>query len=154
MTIAASDYNTKIIEEFRANGGRVSSHEQLRDLPMVLVTHTGAKSGTRYTTPLGVLVDPAVGYVIAATAAASPRHPDWYHNLVAHPRVTVEFGTETFEAEARETKGEERTRLFDAMAAQIPVFTNYERTTARQIPVFVLAPLVPPGAHGAATTPA
>jgi deazaflavin-dependent oxidoreductase (nitroreductase family) len=127
----------RIIEEFRADHGRVTSVERLRDLQMVLVTHTGAKSGKRYTTPLGVLVDPS-GLVIAATAAASPRHPDWYHNLVANPRVTVEFGDETFEAIARDTKGEERKRLFDAMAEQIPVFKEYERSAPREIPVLVL----------------
>jgi deazaflavin-dependent oxidoreductase (nitroreductase family) len=127
-----------IIAEFRANHGRVPSNERLVHLQMVLITHTGAKSGKRYTTPLGVLVDDDVGFVIAATAAASPRHPDWYYNLLANPRVTVEFADQTFEADARVTEGDERRQLFAAMAEQIPIFKKYERTTPREIPVIVL----------------
>ena len=81
-----------IIAEFRANHGRVTSIAQLDGLPLVLVTHVGAKSGKRYTTPLGVLDDEA-GLVIAATANASPTHPAWYGNLVANPWVTVNSAT-------------------------------------------------------------
>ena len=126
-----------IIAEFRSNHGRVTSIARLDGLPMVLITHTGAKSGKRYTTPLGVL-DDEIGLVIAATANASPKHPAWYRNLVVNPRVTVEFGDETFEADARVTHGNERQRLFDALAEQIPVFNDYEQRTERQIPVIVL----------------
>jgi deazaflavin-dependent oxidoreductase (nitroreductase family) len=128
----------EIIAEFRANHGRVTSIARLEHLQMVLVTNVGAKSGKRYTTPLGVLVDDEGSLVIAATAAASPRHPDWYYNLVANPRVTVEFRDETYDANARLTEGEERKHRFDAMAEQIVIFKEYEKTTPREIPVFVL----------------
>ena len=127
----------EIVAEFRAQHGTVTSIERLKGLPLVLITHTGAKSGKTYTTPLGVL-DSEVGLVIAATANASPTHPAWYHNLVADPNVIVEYKDDRYPAVCRFTEGEERQRLFDQMARQIDVFEDYERRTEREIPVIVL----------------
>jgi deazaflavin-dependent oxidoreductase (nitroreductase family) len=76
--------------------------------------------------------------VIIASKGGAPTHPDWYHNLVANPEVTVEVGTERFPARARVTEGDERQRLYDAMAAQMPFFADYQRKTERQIPLVVL----------------
>jgi deazaflavin-dependent oxidoreductase (nitroreductase family) len=130
-----AEFNKRIIDEFRANGGKVGA--PFAGAPMVLVTHKGAKSGKTYTTPLVYSKD-GDRIVIVASKAGAPNHPDWYHNLVAHPEVTLEIGTETFKARAVVTKGEERERLFNAQAKQMPVFNEYRSKTTRQIPVIAL----------------
>jgi deazaflavin-dependent oxidoreductase (nitroreductase family) len=133
------EFNAKVIAEFRANQGVCGGFFEGK--PMVLVTHIGAKTGTRRTTPLVCSVDRVAGtdrIVIIASMGGAPTNPAWYHNLVAHPEVTVEFGTEAFTARAVEQHGDERRRLYDQQAATMPFFHDYQARTERTIPVFVL----------------
>ncbi len=130
-----SDFNTQVIEEFRANAGKVAG--PFEGAAMVLLTTTGAKSGKPRTTPL-VYLPHGDRVIIFASKAGAPTNPDWYHNLVAHPTVTVEIGTDTYEATAVEITGEERNRLFAAMVAVMPGFKGYEESTTRVIPVIEL----------------
>jgi deazaflavin-dependent oxidoreductase (nitroreductase family) len=127
------NYNQRVIDEFRANGGVVSG----RGSSLLLLTTTGAKSGKRHTTPLAYTRD-SDHYVILASKGGAPTNPAWYHNLVTHPDVTVEAGGETFQAHANVAEGAERERLFTQMAAKMPGFADYQRNTTRQIPVIVL----------------
>lgn len=130
------EFNKGIIEEFRANGGACGG--PFEGMPMVLVTMTGAKSGRELTSPL-VYSNDGDDVVIIASKGGAPTHPNWYHNLKANPAVTVEVGTESWEATAQLTEGAERRRLFDAQAAQMPQFAEYETSAAgREIPVFRL----------------
>lgn len=129
-------WNRGIIDEFRANGGKVG--EQFEGKPMVVITTTGAKSGAKRENPLVRLDDGGKVYVIASKGGA-PDNPDWYHNLVANPEVTVELGTETFEARAKVVEDEaERRRLYDRMIDQFESFAEYEKSTTRRIPVVEL----------------
>ena len=130
-----NDFNHNLIAEYRANGGHVTG--QFAGAPLLLLTTTGAKSGQPRTAPVAYTADGDRLLVIASKGGA-PTHPDWYHNLVANPEVTVEVGTETFSARATVPDGEERDRLFDQMAAQMPGFADYQRNTTRRIPVVVL----------------
>jgi deazaflavin-dependent oxidoreductase (nitroreductase family) len=127
------NYNQRVIDEFRSNGGVVSG----RGSSLLLLTTTGAKSGRQRTTPLAYTRD-GDHYVILASKGGAPTNPAWYHNLVAHPDVTVEVGGETFQARARIVEGAERERLFNQMAGKMPGFADYQRNTSRQIPVIVL----------------
>jgi deazaflavin-dependent oxidoreductase (nitroreductase family) len=113
----ASDYNTKIIEEFRANEGRVGGP---LGIPLILIHHVGAKSGIERVTPAGLLPQPDGRFAIAASHGRSPAHPDWYYNLKAHPRITVEVGTQTFPVLAEELAGAARAALWPTLAAQAP----------------------------------
>jgi deazaflavin-dependent oxidoreductase (nitroreductase family) len=131
----ANDWNSKLIEEFHANGGKVGG--PFEGAPLLLLTTTGAKSGQRRTTPLVYMPD-GDRMIIFATKAGAPTNPDWYHNLVAHPQVTVEVGTETFEAVSVVITGEERNRLYAQQAAKNPGFAEYETKTTRLIPVIAL----------------
>ncbi len=130
-----NEFNRRIIEEFRSNSGKVGG--PFAGAPMILITHKGAKSGRTYTTPL-VYTRDGDGFVIVASKAGAPDNPDWYHNLIANPVVTVEIGTEKFQARAHATSGDERERLFEAQAKIMPQFNEYKRKTTRQIPVLVL----------------
>lgn len=130
-----NEFNSKVIEEFRANAGKVGG--QFAGAPMILITHKGAKSGKSYTTPLVYSRDGA-RVVIVASKAGAPNNPDWYHNLVANPAVTVEIGTEKFNARAHVVSGAERDRLFEAQAKIMPQFNEYQKKTTRRIPVVVL----------------
>jgi len=129
------EINRKVIEEFRANGGKVGG--QFAGAPMVLLTTKGAKSGKTYVNPLVYSRD-GDNFVIIASYAGGPKNPSWYHNLVAHPTPTLEIGAERFQAKASFASGAERERLFDQQAAQMPIFNEYQKKTARQIPVVVL----------------
>lgn len=131
------DWNTKIIEEFRANKGRVGG--PFEGAPMVLLTTTGARTGRPHTTPLVPLEDGDHLYVFASMAGA-PKHPAWYFNLLAHPEVTVERGTETYRAKAEVITGEQRDTLFARQAALRPPFAEYQQKTTRKIPVIELVP--------------
>jgi deazaflavin-dependent oxidoreductase (nitroreductase family) len=130
-----NDWNQQIIAEFRANDGKVGG--PFEGAPMVLITHRGAKTGIERTTPLMAQVR-GDDLVIFASKAGAPDNPDWYHNLRANPLVTIELGAERFEARARIAEGEERQRLYDAQAALMPAFADYQRKSPRQIPVVVL----------------
>ena len=132
---AMTEFNQKIIEEFRTNGGKVGG--QFAGAPMVLLTTKGAKSGKTYVHPLVYSKD-GDKFVIIASFAGAPKHPSWYHNLVAHPTPTLEIGGEKFQAKATFPTGAERERLFKQQAAQMPVFNDYQKKTTRQIPVVVL----------------
>jgi deazaflavin-dependent oxidoreductase (nitroreductase family) len=128
-----SDYNTQVIEEFRANGGKVGGNFTGADL--ILLTTTGAKSGAERTNPVVYFKDGDRVYVIASAAGAD-KHPAWYHNLKANPEFTAEIGTEKYRARAVEVADEsERTRLYAQAVAQMPGFGDYERKTSRVIPV-------------------
>lgn len=135
MADAMADFNQKVIDEFRNNGGKVGG--AFAGAPMIIVTHTGAKSGKTYTTPLVYSKD-GERYVIIASKAGAPTNPAWYHNLTRHPEVTVEIGNEKFKARAVEAKGAERDRLFNAQASLMPQFNEYQKNTARKIPVITL----------------
>ena len=130
-----NDFNQQVIAEFRANGGQVGG--QFAGAPMLLLTTTGARSGQARTAPLVYTTD-GDRFVIIASKGGAPTNPDWYHNVRANPEATVEVGTETFQARATVPDGEERDRLFDQMAAQMPGFAEYQRNTTRRIPVVVL----------------
>jgi len=132
----AADPNTKIIEEFRANGGKVSG--RFEGAPMLLLHHTGAKSGKERVNPL---VYQVVGddLAIFGSKAGAPGNPDWFHNLVANPKATVEVGTETFTVVARVTDDEERAPIWERQKQDFPGFAEYERNTTRQIPVIILS---------------
>ncbi|HTF32837.1 MAG TPA: nitroreductase family deazaflavin-dependent oxidoreductase [Myxococcota bacterium] len=135
MANPMAEFNKKVIDEFRSSGGKVGG--QFAGAPMIIITHTGAKSGKTYTSPLVYSKD-GDRFVIIASKAGAPTNPSWYHNLVAHPEVTVEIGTEKFKARATEAKGAERDRLFAAQAKLLPQFNEYQKKTNRRIPVLVL----------------
>ena len=135
MADAMTEFNQKVIEEFRGNGGKVGG--AFAGAPMIIVTHTGAKSGKVHTTPLVYSMD-GDRFVIIASKAGAPTNPAWYHNLIAHPEVTVEVGAERFTARAVEVRGAERDRLFDAQARLMPQFNEYKKNTPRTIPVLTL----------------
>jgi deazaflavin-dependent oxidoreductase (nitroreductase family) len=131
----ANDWNTKVIEEFRANGGKVGG--QFEGLPLLLLHTRGAKSGAERVNPVAYQATDGVLAVFASKGGA-PTNPDWYRNLVANPQVTVEVGTDTFDARARVAEGEERERIWERQKQDVPGFAEYERRTDRQIPVVVL----------------
>lgn len=130
-----NDWNRQIIDEFHANEGKVGG--PFKGASLLLLTTTGAKSGQRRTTPLAYLPD-GKRMIIFASKAGAPTNPDWYHNLVAHPEVTVEAGTESFEATATVVTGEERDRLYAIQAERAPNFGEYQAKTSRLIPVIAL----------------
>ena len=136
--MAEPDFNSKIIEEFRANEGRVGGMFEGQTL---LLLHTdGARSGVHYTTPVVYLEDDG-RYVIFASKAGAPTNPDWYHNLKANPQVKIEVGTETIDVVVSEAAGEERERLFQGQVDRMPTFAEYkEKAGGREIPVLVLTP--------------
>ena len=133
-----SDFNTPIIDEFRANGGRLGGN--FEGAPMLLLHSTGAKSGKERVNPMMYQV---VGddYAVFASKAGAPTNPDWFHNLVAHPDATVEVGTDTKPVRARVATGEERTRIWETQKERYPGFAEYERNTDREIPVVILEPV-------------
>jgi deazaflavin-dependent oxidoreductase (nitroreductase family) len=131
-----TSWNAGVVEEFRANHGKILTG-RFAGRRLVLLTTIGARSGQPRTTPLAFTRD-GDHYVVIASKAGSPTHPDWYHNLLRNPIVTLETGEEMFQARARVAEGEERERLYQAQAALMPNFAEYQRRTARQIPVVVL----------------
>lgn len=134
-TSEMNDWNQQIIEEFRANGGKVGG--PFEGAPMVLVQHKGARTGTERTTPLMYLPD-GDDVVIFASKAGAPDNPDWYHNLLANPETTAELGTETVAVRARVAEGDEREDLWTRQKLAYPQFQGYEDATDRVIPVVVL----------------
>ncbi|WP_395369043.1 nitroreductase/quinone reductase family protein [Streptomyces tubercidicus] len=138
------DFNRQVIEEFRANGGRVGG--PIEGGRLLLLTTTGARSGAPHTTPLGYLPDGDGRVLVIASAGGAPKHPAWYHNLVAHPRVTVEAGVFTYEAQAVVLEGAERDRAFARAVDSDPGWSEYQEKTDRVLPVVALAeiPAGPP----------
>ena len=129
------DYNNNIIKEFHENEGKVGG--PFAGAPMILVTHTGAKSGTQRTNPL-VYAKDGDRYLIFGSKGGSTKHPDWYRNLVANPDASVEIGTEKFDVVAEVLTGEERDRLYEKQAKLMPRFAEYQARAGRKIPVVAL----------------
>ena len=130
-----NDWNRATIEEFRANKGKVGGFWEGR--PLLLITTTGAKSGRHHTNPVMYMREDGHLYIFASKGGA-PAHPDWYHNLLAHPAVTVELEDEKFNATAKPVKGEERDEIYARWARQYPQFQEYQEKTSRKIPVIEL----------------
>ena len=130
-----NDWNKAVIEEFRANAGKVGGH--FANQTLLLLHTTGAKSGQDRVNPVVYLRD-GDHYVIFASKAGAPTNPDWYHNLVANPIVEVEVGSEHFSARATVAAEPERTNLFNRIATASPGFAEYQRNTTRIIPVVIL----------------
>jgi deazaflavin-dependent oxidoreductase (nitroreductase family) len=133
MTEELTNYNQQMIEQFRANGGKMGAGA----LSMLLLTTTGAKSGRTYLNPLAAYQEDGRLFVVASKAG-SPRNPDWYHNLVANPTVTVEHDGEKFDATARVLADEERDQLFARIVEQATQFGEYQEKTSRKIPLVEL----------------
>lgn len=134
-----ADWNRAVVEEFRAAGGEVGGRFAGRTL--ALVHHVGRRSGTPRVTPLSCLPI-RDGFAVFASAAGRDRHPEWFHNLVAHPDVEIEVGTATLPVRARVLDGEERRRVWEQQKAADPEFARYEARTSRTIPVVLLEPRV------------
>jgi deazaflavin-dependent oxidoreductase (nitroreductase family) len=132
----ANDWNRKVIEEFRENGGKVGG--VFEGMPLVLLHHVGAKSGTERINPLAYqrLGDDSVA--VFASKGGAPTNPDWFHNVVANPDVKVEIGTESYSGKARVATGEERERIWSAQKKALPQFAEYESKVSREIPVVVI----------------
>ena len=129
------DWNKAIIEEFRANAGKVAGPFEGKTL---LLLHTvGARSGREHVNPVAYVRD-GDRYVIVASKGGAPAHPAWYHNLLAHPRVTVEVGVDQFRVTASVASEPERSLLYDKMIVMMPVFAEYRQKTTRVIPVIIL----------------
>jgi deazaflavin-dependent oxidoreductase (nitroreductase family) len=132
------DWNSKIIEEFRANQGKVGG--PFEGAPLLLLHTVGARTGQPRVNPMMYRPVPG-GYAVFASKGGAPTNPDWYHNLQAHPDVEAEIGTETVKLRARVARGAERDQIWEAHKAANPGFGDYERKTARQIPVILLEPV-------------
>jgi deazaflavin-dependent oxidoreductase (nitroreductase family) len=132
-----NDRNMAIIQEFRANTGKVGGPFAGKTL---LILHTiGAKSGLERLNPVAYIPD-ADRLVIIASKGGAPTNPDWYYNIVANPQVTVEVGIEEFTARASISTEPERTRLYNKMVEMMPGFAEYQKKTTRIIPVIILTP--------------
>ena len=132
-------WNTAIIADFRANAGQITAGP-MAGAPLLLLTTTGARTGLPRTQPLAYTRD-GERYVVIGSNAGKPEHPAWLANISKEPVVTVEVGAEAFQARADLTAGTERRRLFDAQAAVMPGFAEYEKHTERELPVVTLTPL-------------
>ena len=130
------EWNRRVIEEFRVNGGKVGG--QMEGWQIVLLHHTGAKSGVERVNPLVYQEVDDDTLAVFASKGGAPAHPDWYHDLLANPDATIEIGTETRRVRARLAEGDERTRIWAAQKEAMPQFAEYEQTSGREIPVFVL----------------
>lgn len=133
-----SDFNKKVIEEFRANDGKVGGY--FANNTLLLLRTTGAKSGKERVNPL-VTFEDGDRLVIIASKGGAPAHPAWYHNIVANPVVGVEYGTETFQAQAAVAEEPERAELYEKMESRFAAFSDYKRKAGRVIPVITLTRL-------------
>lgn len=131
-----AEFNVEIVEEFRAGGGCVSG--SLADTPLILVHHLGARSGMERVVPLAYLPRPDGRFVIVASNGGAPRHPAWYYNLKANPKITVEVGAETFRVVAEELETAARSVLWPTIVEQAPAAGEFQSMTTRTIPVFIL----------------
>lgn len=131
-----SDWNQKIIEEFRANEGRVGG--MFEGAPMIIIHHVGAKSGTKREAPLVYFPEDDGRLVIAASKSGAPTNPDWYHNVKANPTFDVEVGTERFWVNAEEIIGADRETVWKRVVSDAPGFGEYQEKTTRQIPLLRL----------------
>ncbi|MGW7362614.1 nitroreductase/quinone reductase family protein [Streptomyces sp. NPDC054841] len=131
-----NDFNQQVIDEFRANGGRVGGY--FEGARLLLLTTTGARSGAPHTTPVGYLPDGGERVLVIASAGGAPKNPDWFRNLLAHPRLTVEDGVFTYEARAVVLEGAERDAAFARAVEADPGWADYQAKTERVIPVVAL----------------
>ncbi len=133
-----NDWNRKNIEEFRSNGGKVGG--DFAGAPLLLLRTTGARTGAERVNPM--MYQDLGGGVVAvfASKAGAPTHPDWYHNLVAHPDVTAEIGSETRRFRARTASSDERGPIWAKQKSERPGVADYEAKTDREIPVVILDP--------------
>jgi len=130
-----NDWNRAIIEEFRANAGKVGG--PFEGSPLLLLHHTGARTGTERVNPLAY--QPIRNaFAVFASKGGAPTNPDWYHNLVAHPEASVEVGADKVGVRARVAHGEERDAIWERQKELMPGFADYEKQTARRIPVVIL----------------
>ena len=136
----ATDWNKAIIEEFRANRGKVGG--RFKGVSLLLLHSVGTKSGKTRVNPLAYQ-DLGGGLAVFGSKGGAPTNPDWCRNLVANPRATVEVGTETFDVIARVARGEERQRIWATQKQRYPAFAEYERKTKREIPVIILERIEP-----------
>jgi deazaflavin-dependent oxidoreductase (nitroreductase family) len=132
------DWNRKVIEEFRANKGKVGG--MFEGATLLLLHSRGAKSRQERINPLAYVPDGG-RFVVIASKGGAPTNPDWYYNVVATPDLTVEVGTETFRVHATVAQEPERTRLYNKMVEMLPGFDEYRHKTTRKIPVVVLTPM-------------
>ena len=132
----AKDWNAAIIEEFRANAGKVGG--QFKGAPLLILHTRGAMSGKTRVNPVMYhdLDDRRVA--VFASKGGAPTNPDWYHNLLTNPRATVELGTETFDVTATVARDGDRRRIWATQKQRYPAFAEYERKTKREIPVVIL----------------
>ena len=134
---AEPTFNDRIVEEFRANAGVVGGPFEGR--PLLLLHHVGAKSGVERVNPVAYQ-SVGAAYAIFGSNNGRDTHPAWYHNLRAHPDVTIEVGTSTIAVTAREAEGSERDEIWERQKAERPAFAEYETKTSRRIPVLILEP--------------
>jgi len=134
-TASANDWNRRIIEEFRGNGGKVGG--SFEGAALLLLHHEGARTGIERVNPL-VYQPVGESFAVFASKAGAPTNPDWYHNLIANPEATVEVGEDTVRVRARVAEGEERERIWTKQKQDRPNFAGYEKQTSRQIPVVIL----------------
>ena len=132
----ASDYNSEIIKEFRANQGRVGG--MWTGTTLILIHHIGARSGIERVTPVACSPQGGGRFAIWAANGGSPTHPEWYYNLKANPRITVEVGAQTFTVLADELAGAARAELWPKLVAEYPTLGEHQARTTRQFPVFML----------------
>ena len=130
-----ADFNEQIVEEFRANDGVVGG--PFDGATLLLLHTTGAKSGKERVSPLVYRTD-GDHLVVFGSKGGAPTHPDWYRNLVANPKASVEVGTDRFDVVAHTAEGDERTRIWEQQKHDVPQFAEYEKNTDREIPVVVL----------------
>jgi deazaflavin-dependent oxidoreductase (nitroreductase family) len=134
---AVPDFNSQTIAEFRANGGKVGGH--FAGAPLLLLHSVGARTGAEHINPVMYLSDSG-RYIVFASKGGAPNNPAWYHNLKAHPELTIEVGSDTVEVTASDVKGAEHDELFGRQAAAYPMFADYQAKTSRVIPVVALTP--------------
>jgi deazaflavin-dependent oxidoreductase (nitroreductase family) len=146
-----NDFNQQVIDEFRANGGRVGGY--FEGARLILLTTTGARSGAAHTTPLGYLPDGGDRILVIGSAGGAPGHPDWYRNLVADPRATVEDGVFVWDATATVLTGADRDRVFARAVEADSGWADYQARTSRVLPVVALAQVPGPPRFAAGAQP-
>ncbi len=131
-----SDFNTSIIEEFRANEGKIGG--RFEGASLILIHHVGTRSGTERVTPVSCFPQPDGRFAIIASNGGARTNPDWYYNLKARPEINVEFGTETFAVTVRELEREEREKAWADVVSAVPAVANTQNKTRRTIPMLLL----------------
>ncbi len=137
MATNPNDWNASIIKQFRTNAGQVGGY--FTGKPLLLLHHTGAKSGTVRVNPLMYRKE-GDNYAIFASKGGTPKNPDWFHNLKANPDAKVEVGNESLDVTARVADPEEREAIYKRQAEEYPQYGEYQQQTRRTIPVIVLEP--------------